>query len=60
MSTRKTGEQLVEEGVGLIAQGAFRTKEQQGAEEAVACLDAVITVVIGMKHDFMRQAARVL
>ena len=49
----------MEEAVGLMAAAAIRIKDQKGPEAAAHTLHILIDILIGMKHDFQRQAVRI-
>lgn len=53
----KTPDELIEEGVALIAQGLFRTSEQNGPREARLLCDAVKATLSVMWMDLARQDA---
>jgi hypothetical protein len=53
----KTPGELIEEGVALIAQGLFRTSEQNGLREARLLCDAVKATLSVMWMDLARQGA---
>ena len=58
MAVDLSAEKLIEEGIGLIAQGAFRQAQTDPAE-AEAQLHAVLNTITSMHIDFMRKSKTV-
>jgi hypothetical protein len=59
--TQKTGEQLIEEGVGLVARGMFRRGDKGGENNPEAAYDSgmtAVSVIREMAFDFLRQVNR--
>jgi hypothetical protein len=55
-----SGEDLIEQGVGLIAAGAFRmANDENNPVEAEAALHSVVNVMCAMHGDFMRKSKTV-
>ena len=59
MGKRKTPNELVEEGVGLVAKGLFRAKEQMGPQEARILCESAKNVLAEMWFDFYRLEQKV-
>lgn len=55
VNSMKTPDQLVEEGIGLIAQGLFRASKQHGPQEAREMCEAARRTLSGMWQDFAKQ-----
>jgi hypothetical protein len=53
-----TADEIIEEGVGLVARGLFRKAKSEGHKEAAGSASSVLNVVRGMWLDFERNAAR--
>ena len=51
----KTPDELIEEGVGLIAQGLFRASKQNGPREARLLCEAAKATLSGIWMDLARQ-----
>ena len=52
---KKTSNELVEEGIGLIAAGTYREGTvNKNPSEAVDRLDSVISVLLNIKQDYMK------
>jgi hypothetical protein len=54
----KTPNQLVEEGIGLIATGLFRANKEHGPAEAADMGSAAVSTIRGMWLDFYKKAAQ--
>lgn len=57
VSNADTPEEIVEQGVGLIARGLFRMSEQQGPAAAAREASTILDHVRGHWMDLMRQAS---
>lgn len=53
-----TADEIIEEGLGLVARGLFRKAKQSGHREAAGSASSVVNVVRGMWLDFERNANR--
>ena len=53
-----TGDQIIEIGIGLIARGLYRIKEQQGNQAVSDKADHVSSFTTRMNLDYMRLASK--
>lgn len=60
VSDTDTAEEIIEQGVGLIARGLFRMSAQQGPGAAATEASTVLDHIRGHWMDLMRQEAKVL
>lgn len=51
----KTHDELIEEGIGLIAQGLFRANKQHGPQEARILCEAAKSTLSGIWMDLFKQ-----
>jgi hypothetical protein len=54
ISEKTPGDEIVEQGVGLVARGVFRLKEREGLEAAIRAAQAAQDTIRGVLSDFRR------